>query len=365
MTKKHRGQTPSLRRLVLAAGLFVAVAVGAEVKIGYYGPSDPAHPVGGTIWQGASLGIEEANQEGGYEGRPFRLIARWDENPWSGGASTIVRMIYDERVWAVIGSIDGATTHLAEQVVAKARVPLIDPASTDRSVNAAFVPWMFSVMPDDRRHLQPLAREVEGARYALLAATDHDSRAMAAEFVSLVETRGRPVRRLDFETRSPRIRDIAREVASLDVEAAVVLAGPLDSAAVVREIRLMRPELRVYGGPAMGRRAFVEQAGEAAEGVHFPLPIGREAFSSPFARHYSERFGHRPDYAAIYAYDATNLLVAAIRRAGLDRTAIRDALEQLAPWQGASGEITWDKLRRNSRKTVLGTVRGGRVEVLD
>ena len=96
---------------------------------------------------GTTMAIEEANAEGGYKETPFRLKPGWSENPWASGVSSVVRMAYLERVWAIIGSIDGSTTHLAEQVVAKARVTQIDPASTDRSVNMANVPWVFSCLP--------------------------------------------------------------------------------------------------------------------------------------------------------------------------------------------------------------------------
>ncbi len=367
MTAPDVTEQPWVRILLLGAVALAGhlAAAGPDIPIGYYGPPDPSHPIGGPVWQGASIAIDDANREGGCHGRPFRLIARWDENPWSGGAAAIIRMIYDQRVWAVIGSIDGETTHLAEQVVAKARLPLIDPASTDRSVNAAFVPWMFSVMPDDRRLLAPLAVELRNVKYVLLAATDHDSRVMAGEFIALMKTPGRPARRLEFERRSPRISEVAREAASLDVEAAVVLAGPLTSAVMVRQLRALRPDLRIYGGPAMGRRGFLEQAGASADGVRFPSPLGPDVFSNFFAQRYAARYGEKPDYSAFHAYDAVSLLVAAIRIAGPDHAAIRDALQNLSPWNGVSGEIVWDRLRRNSRQTRLATIHRGCVVPLE
>ena len=64
-----------------------------EVRIGYFGPDDPDHPVGGAIWQGAKLAIEESNAAGGYQGLPFRLVQDWDENPWSGGAASVARKV--------------------------------------------------------------------------------------------------------------------------------------------------------------------------------------------------------------------------------------------------------------------------------
>ena len=72
----------------------------------------------------------------------------------------VVEMAYNDRVWAIIGSIDGVATHVAEQVVTKALLPLIDPGSTDRTVNAAMVPWMFSCLPGDPAIADALAPQL-------------------------------------------------------------------------------------------------------------------------------------------------------------------------------------------------------------
>lgn len=336
-----------------------------DVPIGYFGPDDPDHPVGGAIWQGTTLAIDEANREGGYKGLPFRLVQGWDENPWSGGAATVVRMAYQERVWAIIGGIDGASTHLAEQVVAKARLTLIDPVSTDRTVNAANVEWMFSCMPDDRVLMaavgEGLLSSPGRASYILVSATDHNSRIMTGEFNSFVHLkRGRPRRHLEFQSGSHRMPDVARQISGSGVEAVVVLAGALDSAAMVRQLRSVNENLLIFGGPSMGRREFLKQAGPAAEGVRFPLPMDTSGTAVKFAERFQARYGQPPDHAAVHAYDAACLVVAAIRNAGLDRARIRDAMAQLSPWEGMSGTIRWDETGRNSRGAQLGTIHDGR-----
>ena len=76
------------------------------------------------------------------------------------------------------------------------------------------------------------------------------------------------------------------------------------------------------------------------------------------------RWNVAPDYAAFHAYDSTRLLIAAIRRAGLDRAQIRAALAELSPWTGASGTIRWDEIGRNARRAQLGTVRNGEVRTI-
>ncbi|MHB8899940.1 MAG: hypothetical protein ACYC6Y_14430, partial [Thermoguttaceae bacterium] len=74
-----------------------------EVRIGYFGPGDPDHPAAGDLWCAASLALEEANAAGGYRGRPFRLVARWSDNPWTGGAAKVTEMVYTDQVWALLG----------------------------------------------------------------------------------------------------------------------------------------------------------------------------------------------------------------------------------------------------------------------
>ncbi len=99
------------------------------------------------MWNAACLAVEQANRAGGYNGLPFRLVAGWSDNPWGSGVTEVARMAYVHKVWAIIGGIDGPSTHLAEQVVAKARLTLLSSASTDKTVNLANVPWMFSCLP--------------------------------------------------------------------------------------------------------------------------------------------------------------------------------------------------------------------------
>ena len=87
-----------------------------QVPIAYFGPPDPAHFEGGSIWQGTVLAIEQANASGGWHGVPFVLLPVWSENPWKAGVARLIATVYSERTPVIIAGIDGATAHLAEQV---------------------------------------------------------------------------------------------------------------------------------------------------------------------------------------------------------------------------------------------------------
>ena len=254
-------------------------------------------------------------------------------------------MAYEDQVWAIIGGIDGPTTHLAEQVVAKALLTLVSPASTDRSVNLAGVPWMFSCMPSDDLLAGALSRLGWGEDVTLVSATDHDSRVFTAELKKAMGAGGSPrpstwnsilERTLRRPPRGPRKR----------LPWCWWRIRP-DSVRFLRALHASGFSGRIYAGPWVARLTALG----AAEGVVFPFPL--ESLPEGF-----------PDYAAVYAYDATNLVLAAIRKAGLNRVRIYDAIRELSPYTGASGVIRFDALGRSSHPVRLSTVRDGRVVTL-
>lgn len=345
-----------------------------EVLIGYFGPGTASHPEGGDMWCAASLAIEEANRAGGYKGLPFRLVAGWSDNPWGTGISKVVRMAYVDKVWAIIGGIDGPSTHLAEQVVAKARLTLLSPGSTDKTVNLANVPWMFSCLPGD--HLQaPILAHAIASRigqsrkgclsakpFLLVSAVDHDSHLFTVELArSFAGHQLVPSYHFEFEPQEKDFTELAEKIIEAKAHTLVLIAGAEQSAHLISAVRERNFAGLIFGGPCMGRRSFLGEAGKAAEGVIFPSLYTPRKSSYSFEKKFTSRFGYRPDYLAAHTYDTVNLLIAAIRKAGLNRARIRDAVRELSPWAGVTGAVKWDTLGGNSRTVQLGTVRAGRV----
>lgn len=346
-----------------------------EVVIGWFGPSDPDHPLYGDLWTAATLAVEEANDGGGLHGLPVRLVPRWSENPWGTGVGQVARMVHEDQVWAILGSVDGPGTHLAEQVVAKARLSLVSPVSTDESVNLAGVPWMFSLAPGDHLWAPLMARglleTIGGGSFVLLAATDHDSRLAAQELLEELAALDRvPALRIDLRPGGADLESAIERIEDSSPPAALVVASAADSANLVRALRQGGFAGSIFGGPQFGRHLFLVRAGEAAEGVIFPLlfdPRGDGCEAEKFGQRFRERTGSLPDWAAAHTYDATRLLLESIRQSGLNRAAIRQALVELAPWCGVTGVIEWDPTGQNRRPvTHNASIRdGGIVTVAD
>ena len=107
--------------------------------------------------------------------------------------------------------------------------------------------------------------------------------------------------------------------------------------------------------------SFIELAGPAAEGVRFPLlfaPDSADTNAAQFVARFTAAHHRAPDYPAAFTYDATRLLVEAIRRAGPNRARVREAPTQLSPWPGIGGTIHFDGTGQNTRADLsMGTIR--------
>jgi len=327
-----------------------------EVRLGYFGPSDPTD----QMWSGAQLAIDEANRQGGFRGLPFRLVPIWSQNQWGSGIAELARSIYTDDLWAIIGSVDGPSTHLAEQLVAKARLTLINPISSDKTVNLANVPWMFSCLPGEHLQVPVLAEGIAEAgcrnRLTLVSGTDHDSRVFATELMNHLPATGlRLGHHFDLDTRQDHYSVLVDQILDTGSPVVILLAGPSESALVVKELRSNGYKGRIFGGPRMGWADFLREAGGAALGVTFPKLV-----SIPDQDLVHRKFGQESavlsDYRGFQTYDAVTLLTDAIKKAGLNRARIRDAVRDLSPWQGISGTIVWDALGQNKRQVQLATI---------
>ncbi len=297
-----------------------------EIRIGYFGPSDPAHSAAGDAWCAAQLAIDEANRAGGYRGKPFRLVPGWSDNPWKGGAAQVTRMVYVDHVWAIVGGIDSASTHLAEQVVAKARLPLVSPGSTDRTANMANVPWMFSCLPGD--HLQApvladaLARRLANRSWVAIQSDDHDSRQFMIELDrALAGRRIGPSYRYTAKAADTAVGDVVAATIAAQPEGILIVAADVDSIRLVAALRQAGFRGDFFGGPSFGRRRFLEQAKATAEGAFFPLVAQPGPAFDAFRDLFRQHFQREPDFAAAGAYDAVRIVVAGIHTAGLNRRA--------------------------------------------
>ena len=103
--------------------------------------------------------IKLINKKGGVKGKQINLIISSVEGAWGAGSGKIVELVFEDKVIAIIGSLDARNTHLAEQVIAKTQVPFLSAWASDPSLTNAYVSWFFSIVPNDEQQARILLNE--------------------------------------------------------------------------------------------------------------------------------------------------------------------------------------------------------------
>src|SRR5947209_5837937 len=110
--------------------------------------------------KGAQMAIDEANAAGDYGGKPFKLMLHNDSAIWGASSNEVIKMVYEDKDWAIFGSISGDTTHIALRAALRAEIPIVNSASTDPTIPETLIPWYFTDIQDDRVQSYTLARHI-------------------------------------------------------------------------------------------------------------------------------------------------------------------------------------------------------------
>lgn len=344
----------------------------AEVRIGFVGPiqNHPEQVFGQRMLNGVTLAIDEANAAGGYCGKPFRLMLHNDSAVWGAASNEIVKMVYDEKVWAMFGSISGDTTHIALRVSLKAELPIVNSASTDPTIPETIIPWYFTDLQDDRVQGYTLARHIYGElglkRVALLRVNNRYGRFGVIKFRDASRRLGHPV--VIEQKFLPGDTDFRRQLRVIQDSKAdgIVLWTDIGPAAkILQQMRDLGMKQRVFGSHRTIGDELVKLAGPAAEGFEavYPYdPSRRDQKWAEFDQHFETRFNEKPDHFAALAYDAMQALLGAICRGGLNRGRIRDVLTGVANYQGVTGDMIFDPNCKNISPMFLAAVHNGTIE---
>lgn len=359
-----------------------------EVRIGFLGPieQNPDQVFGLRMLHGAQLAVEEANARGGYGGKPFRLMLHNDYNNWQAKAvygnnrptdpaiwgspsDEAVKMIYDENDWAIFGSISSESTHIILRLALKAEIPIVNSASTDPTIPETYIPWYFTDLQDDRVQSFTLARhiytELGLKRVALLRVNNRYGRMGVPEFRAAARRLGHPVvveqKFLPGDTDFSQQLRVIRESRA---DAIVLWTDEIPAARILKQMRALGMKQRVFGSYRTLGPDLLAEAGPAAEGFEavFPYdPSRNDPRWLNFKRSYAARFHEQPEQFAALAYDAMNMLLDSICKAGLNRARIHDALADMESYDGVTGHMTFDPNQKNVAPMYLGTVHDGAI----
>jgi branched-chain amino acid transport system substrate-binding protein len=343
-----------------------------EVAIGFLGPleNNPESLFGIPQLHAVEMAIEEANARGGYKGKPYALKVYNDSALWGASSTVLPSMLFKDNCWAVLGSIDGQSTHIMIRVSLKLEVPILSAGVTDRTVPETRIQWIMLTFPNDRQQGYALAEYVFNKlnlkRIAVLRTNSRYARIGVGIFVDLARRIGRePILEVKFDRGDTDFSRQLRMVQNAKVDGLVIWGEYPEAGLILKQMRAMGMKQAVFGSSRTAYPQLLKIAGPAAEGYVVACAMN-PARDDPkwvaFRDKYRERYKADPDSYAAYGYDGMNILISAIEKAGLNRGRIMEVLRNYEQKQfdGVAGHYAFDYALHNIAPITLGRVEDGK-----
>jgi branched-chain amino acid transport system substrate-binding protein len=342
--------------VVLLLVMFVAgCAKQAQgtIKIGYGGGlTGSAAQEGNDVRRGALMAIEEANKAGGYKGRMFEQMALDDQHDPKESTMVATRFVGDSSVIAVIGHQGSSCTLAAAPIYNKAGLVDIACGSSSPKLTDAG-PYTFRVWNSDsytsRFNVQKIIDlgykriafiyenndfGVGGYDVAKKVLEDAGMKPVAAESYLLGETK-------DFTA-------IITKLKAAGTDAVYALSDETEIPLFLKQAHQANFN-PFFVSAGIYNLAVIRLGGQDVEGA-----VGNALFNpdnlSPslkaFFDKYLERFksenvtGVVPQNVA--AYDATRMIIDAVKKGGASREAVKNYLTTLKDFEGVLGKLSFD-----------------------
>jgi branched-chain amino acid transport system substrate-binding protein len=341
------------------AALLCGTAMSQEVvKIGHVGPTSGqiAH-LGKDNEMGARLAIEELNAKGvtiGGKKVKLELLAEDDAGDPKQGTAAAQKLV-DAKVNGVVGHLNSGTSIPASKVYSDAGIPQISPSATNPKFTRNGYKTTFRVVADDV-HLggtlgRYAAKDLKGKSIAVIDDRTAYGQGVADEFEKGVKGAGGKV--IGREFTNDKATDFTAILTSLKSKKPdVVFFGGMDAVAgpMLRQMKQLGINAKFLGGDgictgelpklAAGTMADGQVVCAEAGGVEGEAKKGLDEFKTKF----KSKFGADVQIYAPYVYDAVNVLVAAMVKAGsADPAKYLPVLAKTSDYKGVTGTIAFDE----------------------
>jgi branched-chain amino acid transport system substrate-binding protein len=300
--------------------------------------------------QGAELAIREANKKEGPGGHHFLLVVRSLAGPWGTGSKEAVNLIFEEKVWAILGSHNGRNAHLVEQVATKSQVVFLSAWPGDPTLSQAFVPWFFNCVPNDNQQAVSFTDEIFNKRkfdkIAVVSDNVYDSNLATESFLKTVKKSGRPDPvQFNYDSSKMKVNDLSDDLKKSGADCIVLFCSPQTSMKITGQIRQKKMNLPLYGSLTLMNEDELSPRELMESDNILSIPSG--GWSGPeymaFRQKFQQTFNKIPGMVASYSYDGMRVLIEAIRIAGSnDREMIQKSLENIH-LNGVTGPIQFDE----------------------
>jgi len=336
--------------LVLASVLPLATCAGGggAVKVGLLFPmTGPVPTYGQSSKEGAELALNEWNDKGGLLGKPIEWVLADGGCDGATATDAANKLIDQDKVKFIVGEVCSSASIPVSEIANPKKVIQISPTSTNPKVTLD-KPYIFRACFLDPFQGDVVATFAKDDLGASTAAVMYDKGndyvlGLAEYFKAAFEKKGGQVLVYEAYTEA-------------DTDFSAILSKVADANPDVMFLPDYYNKVNLIGKQAKEKGITATLLGgdgwdsadldlTAVEGGYFSnhySPADPRPVVQDFLAKYQEVYGKVPDALAVLAYDATTVLLTAIKEAGTtDTEKVRDTMAGIA-CEGISGNITFN-----------------------
>jgi branched-chain amino acid transport system substrate-binding protein len=329
------------KQALLTAGLasLSSMAMAQEtIKIGVIEPLTGSVAYNGLAsLNGAKLAVERRNAAGGVLGRKIELVVEDGQCRPANSVNAAEKLIQRDKVVALQGAFCSSATAAVMPVAEKYKVPLLTGVSSKADLTEKGLQYFFRSAETDRLMSKTfskiLAEKLQLKSVAYIGVNDDWGRGGVEDFSKDLEALGvKTVMKEYFDHGATDFYTLLTKLRASKADGVFVAAETQDGSILVKQFKEMGLQTKIFGVGSWATADFIGLTGAASEGIYAAVPY---ASSLPGERNkafvdlYATAFKEKPGKYGAAGYNAMNILMDAIARAGKpEPDAIRDALRK-------------------------------------
>jgi len=328
--------------------------------------------------------VEQINKDGGLLGRKVELVIYDDGGLADKAVGNVKRLIENDNIDILIGGTTTATTMAMVPVIERGGIPFISLAGAVVVVEPV-KKWVFKVSHNDRMAAERVLADMKKHGITKAAIISEDAgfgKSGHDETLKVAKDSG--VEIVADEVYSSKDPDVTAQLTKIKntpgVQAVFNFGLGQGPAIVTKNYRQIGITLPLYQSHGVASKEYIRLAGDAAEGVKLPasglVVADQLAPADPqkpvvtlFAKTYQAKNGSEPSTFAGHAYDALQIVMAAVNRAGsTDKAKVRDEIEKTSGYVGTGGIVFMtpaDHLGLSPKAFHIVEVKGGNWSLVD
>jgi branched-chain amino acid transport system substrate-binding protein len=346
--------------------LFSIVVVMALTVCGYSGAQD-VYKIGAIFsitGPGSSLGVPEKNTldmlvndlnaAGGINGKKVEVIFYDDASDETNARNKASKLISDDKVSVIIGTTLSGTSLAIIDSVQNAKIPLVSCAASVKIVEpVADRKWVFKTPQSDvlvGARIVTYLKSQKISKVAIITAKSPFGASGKEQLEKLLPAAGiEIVIKEEFNEKDPDVLVQLTKIKGASPQAVVCWSISPGGATVTRNMKTdLKMDIPLIMSHGVANMEYIKLSGDASNGVVFPsgkLPVANSLLKNDpqkkilikYISDYKTKYGSEPSTFGGHAWDAFNIVVGAMKKAGNDPAKIRDEIEKTKKFYGTGG----------------------------